>query len=46
MFEYIEFFYNSKRIQSTLDYHTPNEFEQMNGNPGAKFYSHKKFKPL
>lgn len=27
-FEYIEFFYNSKRIHSTLDYHTPNEFEK------------------
>ncbi|WP_249365710.1 IS3 family transposase [Cytobacillus citreus] len=25
IFEYIEFFYNSKRIHSTLDYHTPNE---------------------
>ncbi|WP_249365496.1 IS3 family transposase [Cytobacillus citreus] len=29
IFEYIEFFYNSKRIHSTLDYHTPNEFEKM-----------------
>jgi putative transposase len=29
LFEYIEFFYNSKRIHSTLDYYTPNEFETM-----------------
>ncbi len=29
LFEYIEFFYNSKRIHSTLEYFTPNEFEQM-----------------
>lgn len=29
LFEYIEFFYNSKRIHSTLDYHTPNEFEKL-----------------
>lgn len=29
LFEYIEFFYNSKRIHSTLDYHTPNEFERL-----------------
>ncbi|WP_369127041.1 IS3 family transposase [Bacillus weihaiensis] len=29
LIEYIEFFYNSKRIHSTLDYYTPNEFEQM-----------------
>ncbi len=29
LFEYIEFFYNSKRIHSTLDYHTPNEYEKM-----------------
>ncbi|WP_267965683.1 IS3 family transposase [Priestia flexa] len=29
LFEYIEFFYNSKRIHSTLGYCTPNEFEQM-----------------
>jgi putative transposase len=29
LFEYIEFFYNSKRIHSTLGYYTPNEFEQM-----------------
>ncbi len=35
LFEYIEFFYNSKRIHSTLGYHTPNEFEQMNGCPAA-----------
>ncbi|WP_274379447.1 IS3 family transposase [Alkalihalobacterium alkalinitrilicum] len=26
--EYVEFFYNSKRIHSTLDYHTPIEFEK------------------
>ncbi len=29
LFEYIEFFYNSKRIHPTLGYYTPNEFEQM-----------------
>jgi putative transposase len=29
IFEYIEFFYNSKRIHSTLGYFTPNEFEKM-----------------
>jgi putative transposase len=29
LFEYIEFFYNSKRIHSTIDYYTPNEFERM-----------------
>ncbi|MCM3738285.1 IS3 family transposase [Bacillus cytotoxicus] len=28
LFEYIEFFYNSKRIHSTVDYCTPNEYEQ------------------
>ncbi|HDX9580268.1 TPA: IS3 family transposase [Bacillus pseudomycoides] len=28
LFEYIEFFYNSKRIHSTIDYCTPNECEQ------------------
>lgn len=28
LFEYIEFFYNSKRIHSTIGYCTPNEFEQ------------------
>lgn len=32
LFEYVEFFYNSKRIHSTLGYHTPNEFERMRGN--------------
>ena len=31
LFEYIEFFYHSKRIHSTLDYHTPNEYEKMFG---------------
>jgi len=29
LFEYIECFYNAKRIHSTLQYHTPNEFERM-----------------
>lgn len=29
IFEYMEFFYNSKRIHSTLCYYTPNEFERM-----------------
>ncbi len=29
LFEYIEFFYNSKRIHSTLNYLTPNEFERL-----------------
>lgn len=29
IFEYIEFFYNSKRIHSTIGYNTPNEYEQM-----------------
>ncbi len=28
LFAYIEFFYNSKRIHSTIDYCTPNEYEQ------------------
>ncbi|GAE48261.1 IS3 family transposase [Mesobacillus boroniphilus] len=46
LFEYIEFFYNSKRIHSTLGYQPPNEFEQLNENPAAGFYLHKKFKPL
>jgi putative transposase len=35
LFEYIEFFYNSKRIHSTLGYYTPNEFERMYGNSAA-----------
>jgi putative transposase len=35
LFEYIEFFYNSKRIHSTLNYHTPNEFEKMYGRDAA-----------
>ncbi|MGN7300765.1 IS3 family transposase, partial [Ferdinandcohnia sp. SAFN-114] len=35
LFEYIEFFYNSKRIHSTLDYFTPNEFECMYGKNAA-----------
>ena len=29
LFEYIEFFYNSKRIHSTIGYYTPNEYEKM-----------------
>ncbi|WP_353507067.1 MULTISPECIES: IS3 family transposase [unclassified Bacillus (in: firmicutes)] len=28
LFEYIEFFYNSKGIYSAIDYCTPNEYEQ------------------
>ena len=28
LFEYIEVFYNKKRLHSTLDYCSPNEFEQ------------------
>jgi len=35
LFEYIEFFYNSKRIHSTLGYHTPNEYEKMYTPPAA-----------
>ncbi|MEK5390257.1 MULTISPECIES: IS3 family transposase [Heyndrickxia] len=35
LFEYIEFFYNSKRIHSTLGYCTPNEFERMYSNSAA-----------
>jgi putative transposase len=35
LFEYIEFFYNSKRIHSTLGYYTPNEFQRMYGNLAA-----------
>lgn len=35
LFEYIEFFYNSKRIHSTLGYNTPNEFEKMYGQSAA-----------
>jgi putative transposase len=35
LFEYIEFFYNSRRIHSTLDYHTPNEYEKMYGQSSA-----------
>lgn len=35
LFEYIEFFYNSKRIHSTLGYYTPNEFERMYENSAA-----------
>ncbi|PFM45744.1 hypothetical protein COC59_24885 [Bacillus cereus] len=28
LFEYIEFFYNTRRIHLTLDYCIPNEFER------------------
>jgi putative transposase len=35
LFEYIEFFYNSKRIHSTFGYYTPNEFERMYVNSAA-----------
>jgi transposase InsO family protein len=35
LFEYIELFYNSKRIHSTLRYYTPNEYEQMYGDSAA-----------
>lgn len=35
LFEYIEFFYNSKRIHSTLGYFTPNEFERMFGKSAS-----------
>ncbi|OZI12959.1 hypothetical protein CEW92_03910 [Bacillaceae bacterium SAS-127] len=31
-FEYIEFFYNSKKIHSTFCYHTPNEYEKCTVN--------------
>ena len=30
IFEYIEVFYNRKRLHSTLDYNSPEEFEKMN----------------
>lgn len=29
IFEYIEVFYNNQRIHSTIDYHTPSEYERM-----------------
>ncbi|WHY86804.1 IS3 family transposase [Neobacillus novalis] len=35
LFEYIEFFYNSKRIHSALGYFTPNEFDRMYGKSSA-----------
>lgn len=35
LFEYIEFFYNSKRIHSPLDYHTPNELERLYNQSAA-----------
>jgi putative transposase len=38
VFEYIEFFYNSKRIHSTLDYHTPNEYEKRYEQSAALCY--------
>ena len=30
IFDYIEVFYNRQRLHSTLDYHSPVEFEEMN----------------
>lgn len=29
IYEYIEFFYNRKRIHSSIGYHTPTEYERM-----------------
>ncbi|OMF29594.1 MULTISPECIES: IS3 family transposase [unclassified Paenibacillus] len=29
IFEYIEFFYNTRRIHFSIDYHTPTEYEQL-----------------
>ncbi|WP_084064683.1 IS3 family transposase [Paenibacillus stellifer] len=29
IFEYIEFFYNTRRIHSSIDYHTPSEYERL-----------------
>jgi transposase InsO family protein len=33
IFEYLEVYYNRKRLHSSLDYRTPNEFEAQEGAP-------------
>ena len=33
LFEYIEGYYNNIRIHSSIDYYTPNEFEDVYYNP-------------
>lgn len=35
IFEYIEFFYNTRRIHSSIDYHTPMEYELLYLNQAA-----------
>ncbi len=35
IFEYIEFFYNVRRIYSSIDYHTPMEYELLYLNQAA-----------
>ncbi|MNC29275.1 Integrase core domain protein [compost metagenome] len=35
IFEYIEFFYNTRRIHSSIDYHTPSEYERLYLNRAA-----------